>query len=259
MLSHRTHKVIALPMALALIGAPVVLAGCDNGGQDVPTAEDMDNAAREEQGAQTTSGSGGDAVAPATQGDTEGQEGEGTPATQGETTTAVQTSADGSYSTTDFVSGSSIYGRSTAAKTNDFQFVVDGIGTWEMVALKDDMGYVYAGDEINPTTLRMGENKLGTISVNGQDSQFGWQQYKDFPQLAMGDIGKRMTLTMELNDAGMLTVRQDADGQVMLFRKVGGQETVTDMAAQQEQQPADQPIEQPQTEGIPMTAFGDEP
>lgn len=249
MLSHKLHKIIASSMALALVGTPIALVGCRGEQPDVPTAEDIDKAAIEDGGNGTSDGgsAGGGTVAPAPQGSSEAEYDEDgnliVPTdSDGSASGSVQTSADGNYSTADFVEGSAIYGKQTATITNGFSFNADGIGTWEMIALKDENGYVYAGDEIKPTTLRMGANNLGTISTDGKESAFGWQQYKDFPQLALGDIGKQMTLTMELNDDGKLTIRQDADGQVMLFQKSGGAETVADMA----------PVEQPAAETAPV-------
>lgn len=240
MLSHKLHMIIAPSMAISLMGMPLVLTGCGgNDSQDAPTTEDIEKAAREEQGgtAADASSGGGSGAAPAPEGGTQADE-----ATYDENGNLVvpindggeeQTSADGSYATSDFTSGSAIYNQETVAITNQFQFVTDGIGTWEMVALKDSDGYVYAGGEINPTTMRIDANNTGVINANGTESAFGWQQYKDFPQLALGDIGKKMTLTMELNDNGMLTVRQDADGQMMLFQKASGAEAATDPAQAQ--------------------------
>lgn len=276
MLSNKLQKLIIPTVAIALMGAPIALAGCagkDN--QDVPTSEDVDNAARSQKGSASSSngGGGGGGSTGGKQGDLDATayDADGNPIISTEAGDIIlRTSEDGNYSTSDFVLGSAIYGRKTAAITNDYQFVKDGIGTWEMVALKDVDGYVFAGSEIKPTSLTMTADNYGVLMVNGNESPFGWQQYKDFPQLALGDIGKQMTITMELNDDGMMTVRQDVDGQVMLFKKVSSGEVAEQPAEQQpaeqvsEQQPAEQPaeetpsVEASQIEGEPaVQTFGE--
>lgn len=272
MISQKLHKVLAPSMAIALALAPLVMTGC-GGSTDAPTDADMDAAAHNESSKKSDSasaGGGGGAGAPADGGSEGGGDGstayddEGNPILQTEAgDVVIRTSADGNYATNDFIEGSAIYGRKTASVTNDYQFVTDGIGTWELVALKDADGYVFSGDELKPGTLAMTPDNFGTITVNGEENAFGWQQYKDFPQLALGDIGKRMTLTMEINDDGMLTVRQDADGQVMLFRKTNDTDNAVLQSAQQTvdmaQEPVDQAALQEQAAQTPeVVVFGDE-
>lgn len=274
MLSDKIRMIVAPSIAIALVGAPVVLTGCNRGGQDVPTSDDVDNAARNQGGSNaspdTTAGGGAGTTSNPGGGDSEesSYDEDGNPiiSTEGGDI-VVRTSEDGSYSTSDFIEGSAIYGRKVASVTNDYQFVKDGIGDWEMVALKDGDGYVFAGDEINSTTITLTADSYGTITVNGNPSAFGWQQYRDFPQLALGDIGKQMTITMELNDNGMLTVRQDADGQVMLFKKISSGQPVEQQPVEQqpvdqqpvEQQPVDTVpvVDQAQIEGAPEAEFGE--
>lgn len=253
MRSKTFHRLMAPSVAIMLAISPLALAGCKKGG-DVPTSEDIDKAAKEEQGGAdgvAQGGGGGGSGAPQDTGGGSSEtvyDAEGNPVSGGSST---RTSANGQYSTNDFIEGSAIYNKATAEVTNQFQFSVDGIGSWEMVALKDEDGDVFAGEEIKPTTLVLTADNYGSITTDGKASNFGWKQYKDFPQLAMGDIEKQMTLTMELNDNGLLTVKQDVDGQVMLFQKASGSE--------QQQQQAEAPAQQEQVEQAPaVVSVGDE-
>jgi len=274
MISQKLHKVLAPSVAIALALTPLVMTGC-GGGPEAPTDADIEAAARDEASKKSNSssagGGGGAGSTPAGSGTTgnasdggsTAYDDEGNPILQTEAgDVVIRTSADGNYATNDFVEGSAIYGKKTASITNDYQFVTDGIGTWELVALKDADGYVFSGDELKPGTLAMTSDNFGTITVNGEENAFGWRQYKDFPQLALGDIGKRMTLTMELNDDGMLTVRQDADGQVMLFKKTSDTDNSVLQSAQQTvdtaQATVDQAALQDQTSQTPeVVMFGD--
>lgn len=249
--SDSLRKMVAPSMAMAIAVSPIALTACSGNKTDAGDGSDVAVGTTDGNTSQTTGGDTTVIISDDQDGATTSVVDENGnavyPTEDGYATEKV--SADGNYSTSDFVEGSAIYGRNTAAVTNQYQFVSYGIGTWEMVALKDGDGNIFAGEEINPTTLSMSADNLGVITTGDSTYPFGWQQYKDFPQLAMGDVGKHLTLTMEINDDGMLTVRQDADGQTMLFRKVSDEAATSQVVSlagqdQQAQQPEGAPADQ---------------
>lgn len=201
--------IAAASMSWALAGCALLGSGDDD---YVPTTDDIIEARDEE--ARKAAGQDGQAQQ---QGGAAGTT-DAAPQAQGGGLQHTQ-SSDGQWSTDDFFEGSGIYNTSVAHVSNDYVFAEDAVGAWTMVALLDDQGQVMAGVDVSQTGLTIRADGTGIMVVDGAGMDVSWTQYKDFPQVAMGVIDNEYIVTMELNDSGRLTVRQDIDGQMMLYAR----------------------------------------
>ena len=208
------QAIAALLLGTTLAVAPIALTACEPQGEDqVDTSDGQTEKANKDEIAGRSGNNGSDGVGSGS-GSNSGSG--GSESSGGSTST---TSDGASHSEDDFYGGSGMYRTTTMTKTNDYSFEKDGIGTWRLDAIMEGDGTILDGNSISAATLELREEGLGTFSTDAGNRAVGWAQYKDFPQMAMGTFDDTYVVTMELNDAGKLTVKQDVDGDIMLFTK----------------------------------------
>lgn len=206
-ISSARQAIAAILLGTALAVAPLVLSAC--GGQ--PEDEQVDT------GDGQTGKANRDEVGQGGSGSESGSGGSSEDSSGGSVTTSSDSEA--SHAEDDFYGGSGLYGTDVMQKTNDRSFDGDGIGTWRLEAIMEGDGTILDGNSISSATLELAEDGSGTFTTDTGERHVSWVQYKDFPQLAMATFDDAYVATMELNDAGKLTVKQDVDGDIMLFAK----------------------------------------
>lgn len=206
------QAVSAILLGMALAVAPLALAACEpqTENNQADTGDGQTGKANKDEIGGRSGSNGSDGVG----GESSGS-GSSTASGGGTSTTS-----DGSsHSKDDFYGGSGLYGTNAMMQTNDYSFEKDGVGTWRLDALMEGDGTILDGNSISSATLELAKGGQGTLNTDAGDRTIIWSQYKDFPQMAMGTFDDTYVVTMEINDAGKLTVKQDVDGDIMLFTK----------------------------------------
>lgn len=217
-MSDMKSKLILAPVVAAgLAFAMLPLAACSFGGGDdaVPTEQDIEESAdsgktnkKKESGGQSGGSGGG------------GNTGNGSAGGSQEPAEA-EIITNTIYTPDDFMGQSGIYNSEITQVTNAFSFNVEGLGTWKLIGIMDENGKIYDGEAVDGnTTITLLEGGYGSFNQGESAKELVWTQYKDFPQLGMGNIDGHEVLTMEINNQMHLTAKQDTDGQIMLFEKV---------------------------------------
>lgn len=218
-MSDMKSKLILAPVVAAgLAFAMLPLAACSFGGGDdaVPTEQDIEESAdsgktnEKKQSGGQSGGSGGSE-----------NTGNGSAGGSQEKPAEAEIITNTIYTPDDFMGQSGIYNSDVTQITNAFSFNVEGIGTWKLIGVMDENGKIYDGAAVDAnTTITLLEGGYGSFNQGESSKELVWTQYKDFPQLGMGNIDGREVLTMEINNQMHLTAKQDTDGQIMLFEKV---------------------------------------